>query len=107
MFDLRLNQFADLELNDRNDFPIVTGRDAFNQAIALGTIRTFRNEVGSFDKAGVLAVLENRAKEVASEFPEYVQDVYSITAEFADEQQTSVVVEIVYVTTDEYSFTVE
>lgn len=97
MIDLKITEDVDVLPDDTGDLPIVSGVDAYNQTIALAAMEAFYTELGSLDKESALGVLEESAREVAREFPQYIDRVQSITVEYTDEAETAAVLYINYV----------
>lgn len=107
MWDLQVTSGIDVQPDDRGDLPVVTGRDAYNQTIALGVMDFFYNEIGSLDKDAVISKLQNSAKGIAAQFPEYIQDIHTIRAYFGDEAETEAIVEVTYLTGENFSFGIQ
>lgn len=62
--DIRLNGSFDVTLDDRNDLGMVSGREEFEQNIAVQMTTFFLEEIGSFDHRHVYELLEYKAKQI-------------------------------------------
>lgn len=107
MIDLQITSLLDIEPDDTGDLPLVEGRDAYNQTIALGTLDAYYQEIGTLDKVSALNRLQSRAREIARQYPDYIDQVHSIQAEYSDDQQTEAVVNITYLTGENFSFDIQ
>jgi hypothetical protein len=101
--DLGFNENFDIELDDRQDIPLITGRRLFEQRVALRTAAYFHTEIGSVDHDNVLSLLEMRARRVARDMDE-IEFMPQFRAEFDDDQPGLIHVTIIYHTGDEYTF---
>lgn len=65
--DLLLNEDSDFELDDRNDLPLATGRDAFEQMLANYTRHYYLNVIGSTNRENIVPLMKMYAERVVDE----------------------------------------
>lgn len=101
--DLKLNANFDVELDERNDIPLVTGREAFEQRLAIRSTAYFHELIGSTNRANLLSLLEIYAKRIANDTPEAV-GVAKIAVGYSETAPNTAEVTAIYETGDEFTF---
>ena len=103
--DLKLNSDFDIELDQRNDLSLVTGREAFEQRLAIRSTAYFHELVGSTDRGNLISLLEIYAKRIAKDTSEVV-GVAEIRAGFSEEQPNTAEVTAIYETGEDFTFSI-
>jgi hypothetical protein len=101
--DLKVNSNFDIELDERNDIPTATGREAFEQRLAIRTTAYFHELIGSTNRANLLSLLKIRAKRVAKDTPETV-GVAKINVGYSDTRPNTAEVTAIYETGEDFTF---
>lgn len=97
--DIGLNENFDVELDQRNDVPLVTKRDAFEQALRIRLTDRFNDLIGRADVENSLDLLEVEADRVANEM-DILDNLTSIQIEPSEDQPNVLTVDIQYETGD-------
>lgn len=104
--DIKLGQRFDVRFDGRNDLETVTGRDAFEQRVAIRVVGYFHEIIGeNLPKEQILNLLELQADRVANN-GEYISDIKSISAEYSSTSTNTVEMTIVYNTNEQFQFEV-
>jgi hypothetical protein len=101
--DIGLNTNFDVELDHRNDFPLVTGTAAFEQALRIRLTDYFFNQIGRGDTKNAPALLEIEAQRVANDMDE-LEGISSIIIEQSENKANTLEVTIFYSTGNETFF---
>lgn len=100
--DIGLDSNFDITLDDRNDLPIVEGRDAFEQRLAIRSTAYFHQIVGSVDRANLVSLLKMYAKRIARD-TDGAEQVVQIEVDFSDTDPNTVELLAIYRTGDEFA----
>lgn len=65
--DIKLNEESDFELDDRNDMPLATGREAFEMMLANQTNAYYLSVIGSTNRDNIVPLMEMYANRVVKE----------------------------------------
>jgi hypothetical protein len=103
--DIGLNSNFDVELDDRNDLPLLTGRDAFEQRLAFRSTAYFHQILGSVDKSNLISLLRMYARRIAKDADD-VAGVIQIEVQFSDDEPNTAEVTAIYETGDEFAFSI-
>lgn len=103
MRDIAVDENFDVFTDDTNDFAMVEGRPAFNQALAVILTRYYSEIIGSTKHANILKKLNLRAERVILN-SNLVSEVQNIDIEFVDDEPGVVEVTIHYRIGDDYVF---
>lgn len=95
MKDLKLNEDFDVVFDHRRDLETVTGREEFEQHIAIGLTRFFIEEIGSVERQSAKSRLRLHANRLVN-VSERVDEVDSIIVEDSETKLNVVEVDIVY-----------
>lgn len=91
--DLLINEDFDVELDDRNDLAVVTGRRAFEQGVALLVNHYFYEEIGSTDETNAVENIILHTQRVVRESDD-VESVVNIDAELQDDGTIKVFIDL-------------
>lgn len=103
--DIGLNSDFDLELDDRNDLPTVTGRDLFEQRLRISVTSFFQDVVGDTNRSSALQMVEVQARRIANRFSE-IQRVVQIQVEYDDDEPNVINLTVIYDTGGEFTFSI-
>lgn len=103
--DIGLDSNFDISLDDRNDLPLVKGKEAFEQRLAIRSTEYFHEVVGSVDEENLLSLVELQAKRVARE-DEDVERPVQVLVEFSETVPNTVEVTAIYETGDDFTFSI-
>mgnify|MGYP006873406509 CR=1 FL=1 len=103
--DIRLDKDFDFRLDDRNDLPIVTGRDLFEQRLRISVVSAFIELIGDTNRSSVLQMVELEAQRIARQY-EDIEEAVQIRAAFDEEQPNTINVFVVYDTGGEFTFSI-
>jgi hypothetical protein len=101
--DIGLNDQFDIELDGRQDLPLVTGRAKFEQRLRISVTEFFTEVVGETDRPAALRLIEKEAKQVARRFEE-IERAIQILVDYDDDQPNTIELTVIYDTGDEFSF---
>jgi hypothetical protein len=103
--DIGLNEDFDVVLDDRNDLPLVEGREAFEQRLAIRSTAYFHQIVGSANRGNLLSLVEIQAERVAND-AEGVDRVIQVEAAFSENEPNTIEVTAIYETGDDFTFSI-
>lgn len=103
--DIGLDSDFDITLDDRNDLPLVEGREAFEQRLAIRVTAYYHQIVGSVNRANEASLLRMQAQRVAQDSPD-VERVVDIQVGFSDEQANTAEVTAIYESGDDFTFSI-
>lgn len=103
--DIGLNENFDIELDQRNDLPLVEGRDAFEQRLAMQLTAGFDKHVGSTNRDNLLSILRLEAERVVDNTEE-ITEAIQINIGYSDTEPNTVEVEAFYQTDGSFSTTI-
>jgi hypothetical protein len=103
--DIGLNRFFDLELDDRNDLPLVRGRAEFEQRLAFSVTNFFQDVVGSVDRPAALTMLQVHASRVAHRYGE-IERIAQLQVEYDEEEPNTINMTLIYDTGDDFTFSI-
>lgn len=103
--DIKVNSDFDIELDHRNDLPLVEGREAFEQHLAVSITKYFHELIGSTD-SNLPEKIQLQARRVVDRVSD-IEDIAALTAEPHDEDPNAVVVTILYDTGEETTFEIK
>lgn len=96
MLDLSLNSDFSIHLDDKNGLATVSGRDAFEQSLAVMlTDFMYSSAIGGLDSKGIVSKLKLEASRVAKSH-DRVTDIQRIDVQQSEEKPSTFEVEIVY-----------
>ena len=101
--DIGLDSNFDISLDDRNDLPLIEGREAFEQRLAIRSTAYFHQIVGTADRGNIPSLVKMNARRVAND-TEGVERVVQIEVGFSDTEPNTVEVTAIYETGDEFAF---
>ena len=101
--DIGLNSDFDIELDGRNDLPLVTGRGQFEQNFALRLTAYFDDNIGSIDQPTVIERLRVAARRIVDDMAG-LERVVNIRIRYDDKHPNTVLVTAIYDTGDEFTF---
>ena len=101
--DIGLNEDFDIILDDRNDLPVVEGRDAFEQRLAIRSTAYFHQIIGSVDETNLVSLLRMEAKRVAKD-TEGAERVVQIEVGFSEDEPNTAEVTAIYESGDQFAF---
>mgnify|MGYP006290697751 CR=1 FL=1 len=101
--DLRLNSGFDTGLDDRNDLAVVTGREAFEQNIAVRMTDFFIEQVGSLDHPNAFELLDLQATRIVREMDELESVVQVLITKSPDKPNTADVT-VIYQSSPDFAF---
>jgi len=99
--DIRLNKNFDVELDDRNDLAIVTGKEDFQQRLTLHITDYFYTIVGELDEDQILSLLRLEAGRVVDNV-EGVEELLGTEIEFSDSKPNTIEIIVFYENDPEY-----
>jgi hypothetical protein len=105
--DILLNDDFDVELDDRNDLSVVTGRREVEQSIKLMVTAYFYKKIGSVTAINAVEKLELQAERVAKNHPD-IDSLKKVTSERVSREtgeRDGIKLQIIY-ETDSVEFTV-
>ena len=103
--DIGLDANFDITLDHRNDLPVVSGRDAFEQALRVRLTAYFSAVIGSATPQAAIPLLEVEARRVAADM-DSLDVVQQTIIEPAEKAPNPLNVTVVYQTAGEFSFAV-
>jgi len=103
--DIGLDENFDVALDHRHDLPLVEGREAFEQRVAVRVTIYFHRTIGNINRDNILSLLRVEAKRIARDVDE-IDSVVDFRAEYDVEQTGQINVTILYDTGDEFTFSV-
>lgn len=103
--DIGLDDNNDLSLDHRNDIPVVTGREAFEQALRLRVTDYFYNIVGNGSPQVIESLIRVQAQRVANDM-ESVDFLQQVFIEESPDRPNTMDVSVVYSTGEDFSFSV-
>ena len=101
--DIGLNDNFDIELDQRNDVPLVTGASAFEQKLRIRLTDYFLDLIGRADTQNAPSLLEIEARRVAKELDE-LNDISSLIIKQSEASPNTLEVTIFYSTGTETVF---
>ena len=101
--DIGLNDNFDIELDQRNDVPLVTGASAFEQKLRIRLTDYFLDLIGRADTQNAPSLLEIEARRVAKELDE-LNGISSIIIKQSEVSPNTLEVTIFYSTGTETVF---
>jgi hypothetical protein len=101
--DIGLNSDFYFELDDTNDAPLLTGREAFEQRLAVRATSYFHEVVGNVDQTNLVSLLKMRAERVAKD-ADSIDGAVQIQVSPSEDQPNTVEVMAIYETGDDYTF---
>ncbi|OYR54916.1 hypothetical protein [Halorubrum halodurans] len=101
--DLGLNENFDLSLDDRNDLPLVRGREGFEQRLRLSVTSFFKNVVGDTSRGTARKLIELQAQRIAQQYTE-IDRVVQIQTEYDGMRANTINLTIIYDTGDDFTF---
>jgi type IV secretory pathway ATPase VirB11/archaellum biosynthesis ATPase len=104
--DLAINSSAEVFIDHRGDLASVSGRDAFEQELAIRLQEKYDDVIGDLSPAQVAKVLETEASRVAGEM-DMLSNVSTFDAARDEDVPNRLNVMIVYNTGDEELFEVD
>ncbi|QRV15017.1 hypothetical protein JMJ58_19235 [Haloterrigena salifodinae] len=99
--DIGLNSNFDIELDHRNDLPLVRGREAFEQRVEIRLTSYYTDLIGQNLDVNIVPLLELEAERVAEETPE-LDTLANILITPNPDVPNSLDVQIVYATGEEF-----
>ncbi|WP_330630655.1 hypothetical protein [Halocatena halophila] len=100
--DIKLGEGFDVQFSGRNDLETITGREAFEQRVAIRAVGYFHEVIGrNLPKEQILNLIQLEAQRVASD-GEYLNDIKSISAQFSPDSVNTVQLTIVYNTNEQF-----
>lgn len=104
--DIKLGQGFDVRFDGRHDLETVTGREAFEQRVAIRVVAYFHDVIGrNLLKGQILNLLELQTERVASN-SDYLEEIQAISAEYSSDSTNTVLMTIVYNTNEQFQFDV-
>jgi hypothetical protein len=101
--DIGLNSDFDFELDDTKDAPLLTGRGAFEQRLAIRVTAYFHEIVGTVDESNLVSLLKMQAERVAKDAEGIVRPV-QIQVVPSDEYPNTLEVMAIYETGEDFTF---
>ena len=102
--DIRINENFDIELDHRNDLSLVTGREAFEQHLAVSVQSYYYDLIGTTNnESNLIAKIQLQAERIVDAAAD-IDAVASVTADISETDPNTVEVSIVYDTGEETTF---
>ena len=99
--DIRLNKDFDVELDERNDLPTITGREKFEQRVRIVLTELFQDLVGQMKPNITLNMINTKVEEVAQEF-DIINSVVNTSAKYDKDKPNVINLKIVYDTDEDF-----
>ncbi|SEL17236.1 hypothetical protein [Haloferax larsenii] len=103
--DIGLNSDFDIELDHRNDLPLVTGKAAFEQALRIRLTDYFDEIVGTVSQSNAANLLRIEARRVVTDMDE-LDRVASIVIEPSSDDPNTLDVTVFYSTGEQTPFSI-
>jgi hypothetical protein len=103
--DFKIDSNYDIFISHRGDLATVSGREAFEQKLAIRIEESFGSVINELDKENVKDMLLLEAKRVAEDMDE-IENIAAFSATFSEENANTVEVTLVYDSGDELTFEV-
>lgn len=103
--DIKINSEFDVQLDHRNDLPLVEGREAFEQHLAVSVTKYFHELIGTTD-TNLAEKIELQARRVVDRVAD-IDDVAAVTAESKEGEPNTVEVTVLYDTGEETTFDIQ
>jgi len=106
--DIRLDENFEVGINSRGDIGTVSGREAFEQRVRLLVTDRVTQAIGvrDADPNHVSELVQSYLQEIAADM-DMLDRIVSYSASFADTESGKLTVEVVYDTSDSFSFEVD
>lgn len=102
--DIGLTEEFDIELNARNDLPVVSGRELFEQRLRIAVTEVLQDAIGGMDRNTTLQLIRVQAQRVAREF-EDLDAVGELSVEYDDERPNTINLTVIYDTGETFQTT--
>ena len=102
--DIGLTEEFDIELNARNDLPVISGRELFEQRLRIAVTEVLQNAVGGMDRNTTLQLIRVQAQRVARDFEE-LDAVGELSAEYDEERPNTINLTVIYDTGETFQTT--
>lgn len=99
--DIRLNKDFDVELDERNDLPTITGREKFEQRVRIVITELLQDLVGEMKPDITLNMINTKVEEVAQEF-DIINSVVNTSAKYDKDKPNVINLKIVYDTDEDF-----
>lgn len=99
--DIKLNENFDIQLNERNDLPIVTGREKFEQRVRIVITELLQDTVGENNSNTTLKLIRLKSERLAQNF-DVIDSIVDLSAEYDKDEPNIVNLRIIYDTGDEF-----
>ena len=99
--DIGLNENFDVQLNERNDLPIVTGREKFEQRVRIVITELLQDVVGRTNPNTTLKLIRVKAERLAQNF-EVIDSIVDLSVEYDEDKPNIVNLRIIYDTGEEF-----
>lgn len=103
--DIGLNENFDLDFDDTNDLPTVTGQALFEQRLRTTVVSFFQTTIGETNRDNARELLELEASRVVDRFDQIVS-VANIRTEYDEDEPNTIVLTITYDTGDNFDFNI-
>lgn len=103
--DLQVTQSFEVFMSHRGDLGAVTGREAFEQEVALRLQDRYVDVIGELEPEAIREVLKNAARRVAQEMNQ-LENVANFRAQEAEAKENTFEVTIIFNTGDVLNFEV-
>ena len=102
--DIGLTEEFDIELNARNDLPVVSGRELFEQRLRIAVTEVLQDAIGGMDRNTTLQLIRVQAQRVARE-SEDLDAVGELSVEYDDERPNTINLTVIYDTGETFQTT--
>lgn len=102
--DIGLTEEFDIEINARNDLPVVSGRELFEQRLRIAVTEVLQDAIGGMDRNTTLQLIRVQAQRVAREF-EDLDAVGELSVEYDEEQPNTINLTVIYDTGETFQTT--
>lgn len=99
--DIKLNKDFEIELNRRNDLPLVTGREKFEQRVRIVITELLQEVIGETKPDIALNLINMKVEELAQNF-DIIDSVIDSSAEYDKDKPNIINLRIVYDTGEEF-----
>jgi hypothetical protein len=99
--DIKLNEHFDIELDDRQDVPTVTGKEDFQQRLTIAVTDYFYNIVGDLDQKQILSLLNLEASRVV-EAVEGVEELLGTEVQYSETSPNTIEIIAFYKNDEDY-----